>query len=137
MRPDLSPYLRFDVHNVVEAIAATRWVDRHSGVKYEKCDYRPCGKLFQVTSKHGRKFCPIPSKTESFCANAHKKSEARRKQDDFVALFLEGRRNGLSEKRIRSSRAAKAIGLAPKALEAAVKRAKEQAKQQTRGLLRV
>jgi hypothetical protein len=124
-RTILAPFLRIEARNILEAIAATIYAERHHGVRYRKCAYEPCKKLFKVESKHHREFCPYPSKSYSHCEVANKKAEARRRGNDFVELVLDGRRKGLSESRIVRSRTVKALGLGPKAMESALKRAKK------------
>lgn len=52
------PYLQIEAHETVEAIAATIWADRCSGVRYRRC--KECARLFRVESDHGQEFCPPP-----------------------------------------------------------------------------
>jgi len=64
-------YLRIEVQNVLEAIAATIYADRAVGLKYRKCAHRPCNRLFLVTNPK-QKFCPHPKiPGESLCKKAH------------------------------------------------------------------
>jgi hypothetical protein len=51
----LAPSLRIEARTVLEAIAATVYVDRCAGVRYVKCDF--CGRIFKRESEHGRKYC--------------------------------------------------------------------------------
>jgi hypothetical protein len=121
----LAPYLRIEARNILEAIAATIYAERHDGVRYRKCAYEPCRNLFKVESKHHREFCPYPSRSYSYCEVANKKAEARRRKNDFIDLFLGLRSKGVSEGRIIRSRSVKALGLGPKAIENAIKSAKK------------
>ncbi len=84
------PYLSIEVHNILEAIAATVYADRCSGVEYERC--KECGKLFRVESGHGQVFCPPPpypsTVKTSACKNRYtqRQRRARIKKDKEKAL---------------------------------------------------
>lgn len=70
------PYLCIEVHNILEAIAATVYADRCSGVTHERC--KECGKLFRVESEHGREFCPAPAWLNSSpCNNRYTQRQRR------------------------------------------------------------
>ena len=63
------PFLLVEVGNAVEAVAATIYADRISGVSYGVC--KRCGKFFKVKSGHGQQFCPAPAwQKKSPCSNA-------------------------------------------------------------------
>jgi len=67
----LAPTLRIDVRTVLEAIAASIYVDRCAGVRYVKCGF--CGRLFKSESGHGQKYCrrSLPDgKVLESCRNA-------------------------------------------------------------------
>jgi uncharacterized C2H2 Zn-finger protein len=78
----LEPYLKIDALNILEAIAATIYVDRLNGERFGKCKY--CGGIFKIESDHGQQFCPSPPYLSSSpCKNAymqHKRREKMRKE---------------------------------------------------------
>ena len=73
------PYLNIEASNILEAIAATIYADRCSGVEYERC--KECGKLFRVESGHGQEFCPPPpypsTVKTSACKNRYTQRQRR------------------------------------------------------------
>lgn len=80
-----APYLRVEARYILEAIAATIYVEKAHGLKHGKC--KQCGKIFEIKSDHGQQYCP-PRKWQksSSCKNAflqHKRrkvEKAKRKQ---------------------------------------------------------
>lgn len=70
------PYLSIEVHNILEAIAATIYADRCHGEVYERC--KECGKPFRVKSGHRQEFCPAPAwLSSSPCKNSYTQRERR------------------------------------------------------------
>jgi len=70
-------YLRIEVGNVLEAIAATIYADRAVKLKYRKCAHKPCSRLFLFTNKK-QKYCPHPNiPGESLCKKAHMREKER------------------------------------------------------------
>ena len=125
------PYLRIETHYVLEAIAATIYVDRVNRLRYGKC--KQCDRLFKIESDHGREFCPPPTWREtSPCKNAYLQHERRTTIDTLKNLFLEGWAKGLSESEIRRSWIAKRIEPTQKLISVAMEKARKQAKRQTR-----
>jgi hypothetical protein len=63
------PTLFINAYCTVEAIAATIYVDRISGISYGNC--KRCGKFFEVKSGHSQQFCPpLGLQAKSACSNA-------------------------------------------------------------------
>jgi len=83
---NLKPTLVIQATNVLEAIAATIYVDREHGVRYAKCEN--CGKLFKKESEHGQKYCRQLMKDGRIlesCKNAATQREWRKRQKELQA----------------------------------------------------
>ena len=52
---NLKPVMVVKASNILEAIAAAIWADRHHGIKYARCE--GCQRLFNKESEHGQKYC--------------------------------------------------------------------------------
>ena len=73
---NIEPYLSIRPKYVLEAIAATIYVDRLHGLKHQKCKH--CRKVFQIESDHGAQFCPPPRHLKSSpCKNAYFQKQRR------------------------------------------------------------
>jgi hypothetical protein len=132
------------VQNILEAIAATIYADRAHGLRYGKCKH--CGKLFKFESDHDQEFCPAgkrkalnkptsrsaPLLVKSYCGSAYAQKKRREVEGVLIALFLEGRTKGFSEREIESLWVAKGIDPTPKLREHAKDKARRQAKKATR-----
>jgi hypothetical protein len=62
-----------EANNAVAAILATIYVDHLRGTKFRFCARPDCGKAYEVTSKHKRKFCG------QYCAHLHSLREMRKR----------------------------------------------------------
>jgi Family of unknown function (DUF6076) len=109
----LAPFLRIEVRTVLEAIAATVFVDRCAGVRYVKCEF--CGRVFKRESEHGQKYCrrvlPDGSVLES-CRNAAAQRAWRtrdREKREKQRLDEEMERAEAAEGRSNNRKAAKAV----------------------------
>jgi hypothetical protein len=77
----LSPWLHIKARNVLEAVAATIYADRAHGIRRDKC--KQCGRLFEIMSEHGQKFCPAPAHLNSSpCKNAYTQKLRRKRKKD-------------------------------------------------------
>jgi hypothetical protein len=74
------PFLRIEVHSILEAVAATIYADREHGLSHDVCKF--CQKIFEVSSDHGREFCPPgrPDVQTSSCKNAYFARKKRQRQ---------------------------------------------------------
>lgn len=96
------PFLRIEARNILEAIAATIYVDKAHRLRHGKCKH--CGKIFKIESGHGQEFCPAPPHLKSSpCKNAYLQRERRDQQKQAKALLLES--NDPSKERLRVKRA--------------------------------
>ena len=125
------PYLRIETLYVLEAIAATIYVDKVNRLRYGKC--KQCDRLFKIDNDHGREFCPPPAwLNTSPCKNTFLQHERRATIDTLKDLFLEGWAKGLSESEIRRSWIAKRIEPTRKLISEAKGKARKQSKRQSR-----
>lgn len=103
-----APFLRIEVLNVVEAIAATIYADRLNGTRFRKCKH--CGRLFKVESDHDQLFCPPPLHLKSSpCKNAHFQHERRRNERRAIELMVQGGRDGSNDSQIQKKLAAQGL----------------------------
>jgi hypothetical protein len=118
------PFLRIEAQNILEAVAATIYVDKAQRLRHGQCKH--CGKVFEIRSGHGQEFCPPPIRPRGLeiktspCKNAYLQQQRRGNEKRAIALLLE--RNNLSESEIESEARAKGIRLTPKAKASAEKR---------------
>jgi hypothetical protein len=108
----LEPFLRLEARNVLEAVAATIYLDRAHRLRHGKCKY--CGRLFEIQSDHGQQFCPPPARLNSSpCKNAYLQKERRDNEKNAIAFLLKN--GGLAESEIEATALAKGIRLTPAA----------------------
>jgi len=118
------PFLRIEAQSVLEAIAATIYVDNLQRLRHGQC--KQCGKIFEIRSGHGQEFCPPPKRPRGLeiktspCKNAYLQQQRRDNEKRAVAFLLDS--NGLSESEIESEAQAKGIRLTPQAKAKAQKR---------------
>jgi hypothetical protein len=96
----LVPRLRIAASNVLEAIAATIYVDRCKGVIYGECEF--CGRPFKRKSGHNQKYCrremPDGRVLES-CKNAAIQQAWRDRKKEKELLVAEKRMNSKSKRK--------------------------------------
>lgn len=93
-----APRLRIVARNVLEAIAATIYVDRCQGIKYGKCEF--CGRLFRRESDHGQKYCRrqlLDGSVVESCKNAAAQQAWRDRKKQKELLAAERRMNSKSK----------------------------------------
>jgi hypothetical protein len=120
------PFLRIEAQYILEAIAATIYVDKAQRLKHGQCKH--CGKIFEIKSGHGQEFCPPPTRPRGLeiktspCKNAYLQQQRRDNEKRAIVLLLDS--DGLNESEIESTAREKGIRLTPQARAKAKKKRK-------------